>query len=259
MRLEGKVALITGAGRGIGAEVARAMAREGARVVVCDIDRSVAEEVAAGLGDALAVAGDIGDAAAVEAMMAEAVRRFGRIDILVNNAGIGILSALLDMRPADWERVIRINLTGTFLCSQAAARVMKDNGYGRIIAITSTSGQRGGTGRGAYGASKAGVELMTKVLAMELAPFGINANAIAPGPVLTELARATHTEETTAIYRDRIPLRRYAEPKEIAAAAVFLASSEADFITGHTLNVDGGFNAAGLLLEQAPDASMRPR
>lgn len=194
-----------------------------------------------------AISVDVTNLACVEAMIAEAVRLFGRLDILVNNAGVGLTKLMLDTTAEEWDRVLCVNLTGVFYCSQAAARVMVGQGGGRIINIASLSGQRGGTGRAAYGASKAGVTMLTKVMAVELAQHGINVNEIAPGPVNTEMTAATHDEAARAAYHDLIPMRRYAEREEIAAAAVFLASADAAFVNGHTLNVDGGFQTAGLM------------
>jgi NAD(P)-dependent dehydrogenase (short-subunit alcohol dehydrogenase family) len=150
-----------------------------------------------------------------------------------------------------WEKILRVNLTGSFLCSQAVARIMIEQGRGKIINIASLSGQRAGTGRAAYGASKAGVSMLTKVMAVELAQYGITVNEIAPGPVNTEMTAITHDEVTRKEYHRLIPMGRYAERDEIANAGVFLASAEADFINGHTINVDGGFAAAGLLFNLA--------
>jgi NAD(P)-dependent dehydrogenase (short-subunit alcohol dehydrogenase family) len=146
---------------------------------------------------------------------------------------------------------MRADLTGVFLCSQAAARVMVAQQSGAIINIASVSGQRGGVGRAAYGAAKAGVTLLTKVMAVELAPHGIRVNEIAPGPVLTEMSNQQHNEAVRRAYHDRIPMRRYGEQEEIADAAVFLASDESRYVNGHTLNVDGGFHAAGLMFDLA--------
>ncbi|MBI1897234.1 MAG: glucose 1-dehydrogenase [Acidobacteria bacterium] len=253
MRLEGKTALITGAGRGIGRAIARRMAADGASVVVADLNldnaASAAAEVLGLSGKAHAVQVDISDSAAVQAMLAETLRVFGRLDVIVNNAGVGLTKLLLDTTLEEWERVLRVNLTGVFLCSQAAARVMIQQRSGRIINIASLSGQRGGTGRAAYGASKAGVTALTRVMAVELAPYGITVNEIAPGPVNTEMTAVTHDDATRQAYYNLVPMRRYAEREEIAAAAVFLASADAAFINGHTLNVDGGFQAAGLMFD----------
>lgn len=253
MRLRGKVAVVTGAGRGIGRAVAERLAREGAAVAVADVRAESAARVAAELeasgGRALAVEVDVADPSRIEQMIAATLATFGRLDVLVNNAGIGLTKLFLNTTLEEWERVLRVDLTGVFLCSQAAARVMVKQGGGKIINLASLSGQRGGTGRAAYGAAKAGVTALTKVLAVELAPYHITVNEVAPGPVNTEMTAVTHDEATRQAYYDLIPMRRYAERDEIAAAVAFLASEDAAFITGHTLNVDGGFQAAGLIFD----------
>jgi 3-oxoacyl-[acyl-carrier protein] reductase len=262
MRLRNKVAIITGSGRGIGREMARLFAEQGARVVVADIDRSTAErtasEITARGQEALAVRVDIASPALVQEMIQETLARFSRIDVLINNAGVGSNCPFLSMPLDEWEQQIRVNLTGTFICAQAVAQVMARQKAGRIVNVASISGQRGGQGRAAYGASKAGVILLTKVMAVELAPLGIHVNAIAPGPVVTEMSAGTHNEATRTSYRDRMPLHRYGTEREIAAAALFVASDEASFVTGHVLNVDGGFDAAGLMFDPLTETALRP-
>jgi 3-oxoacyl-[acyl-carrier protein] reductase len=191
--------------------------------------------------------------AQVESLVRLVLGRWGRIDVLVNNAGVGLNRSCLDTTLAEWEHVLAVNLTGTFLCSQAAARLMVRQGGGRIVNVASISGQRGGQGRAAYGAAKAGVIQLTRVMAVELAPRNVYVNAVAPGPVDTDQSRQNHTPATRRAYHDRIPLKRYGEHREVAAAALFLASDEASFITGHTLNVDGGFGAAGLMFDPAEE------
>jgi 3-oxoacyl-[acyl-carrier protein] reductase len=247
----GRVAAVTGAARGIGAAIATAFAAQGAKVVVSDIAGEAAEALAARLAatgaTAVSCRTDIADPADAQSLIDRAVEAFGRLDILVNNAGIAVTAPFLDLTLADWRRVIDVNLTGTFLCAQAAARVMARQRYGRIINVTSISGQRAGSTRAAYGASKAGVELLTKQIAVELGGQGITCNAIAPGPVETEMARRLHDQATREAYYSHVPAHRYATPDEIAAAAVFLASDEAGYVNGHVLNVDGGFATAGII------------
>jgi 3-oxoacyl-[acyl-carrier protein] reductase len=167
----------------------------------------------------------------------------------VNNAGIGHAKPVLETTLEEWNRVLAVNLTGQFLCAQAVARVMLAQGGGRIVNVASISGQRGGTGRAAYGAAKAGLILLTKVMAAELAAKGIAVNAISPGPTETEQVRQVHDAATREAYSRLLPMKRYAAPREIAEAALFLASDEASFVCGHILNVDGGFGASGLITE----------
>ena len=254
MKLQDRVALVTGSARGIGRAIAERLAAEGARVVVSDRDAAAATATAHAIGpSAVAIACDVSAPTEIEALFAAIADRLGRLDVLVNNAGIGAVRLLVDTTLEEWERIIRINLTGAFLCSQQAARLMMHQRYGRIVNIVSLSGQKGGVGRAAYGASKAGLEVLTKIMAVELAEFGITANAIAPGPIMTETGKGMHTQETVDAYHRLIPERRYGEPAEIAAAAAFLASDDARYITGHTLNVDGGFLAAGLMFPFDPN------
>ncbi len=251
MRLSGKHALITGAGRGIGRAIARVFVREGAAVAVADIDANLARDAANELerqgGRAVAIEADVANPASIRAMIESVLSAFGRIDILVNNAGIGGNTPFLETSLEEWERILRVNLTGAFLVAQAAAREMVKAGGGHVINIASLSGQRGGTGRAAYGAAKAGLDLLTRVMAVELAEHGINVNSIAPGPIETEMAKFAHDAATRAAYERLVPMRRYGSPEEIADAALFLASDESRYVHGHTLNVDGGFRAAGLM------------
>jgi NAD(P)-dependent dehydrogenase (short-subunit alcohol dehydrogenase family) len=180
--------------------------------------------------------------------VAETVRAFGRLDILVNNAGIAVLRPFLELPLAEFERVLRVNLMGALLCGQHAARHMIGRGGGgRIVNIASISGQRAGTNRTSYGTSKAALIQLTRQMALELAPHRITANAIAPGPVETDMVRAAHTPAQRAAYGRMVPAQRYGTPAEVAAAALFLVSDEAAYVTGHVLDVDGGFMAAGLV------------
>ncbi len=253
MRLEGKVALVTGAGGGLGTAIATRFAGEGALLMCADRDGLRAEATASAIGklggSAHAMRADVADPMQCEAQVTETVRRFGRIDIAVNNAGIALHKLALDTSLADWENVLRINLTGSFLTAQAAARQMVKQGGGRIIQLGSISGQRGNMGGIAYGASKAAVMHICKVLAVELSGQGIMVNAIAPGPIETGISR--HGPTRRQGYLDRIPTHCYGNVEAVANAALYLASDECDWVTGHILNVDGGYGAAGLAYDAA--------
>ncbi len=238
MRLEGRVAAVTGAAGGIGAAIAAAFRAEGALVVAADLDVE-------GLGaDGLRV-----DAARPEdarRLVDETLARHGRIDILANVAGVSLRRAFLDTTPEEFDRVLRVNLHGSFHCAREAARAMAERGYGRIVNIASISGVRAGAERTAYGVSKAGVIALTRQAAHELAPFGVTVNAIAPGPVETEMTRIHHTPAARASYRRMIPAARYGLAEEMADAAVFLAGEAAAYVNGVVLPVDGGYLAAGV-------------
>ena len=251
MTFVNRAAVVTGGASGIGREVAQALAGRGAAVAIADINRDGAETVAQALASAgaraKAIACDVSRPEQAEAMIAQAADAFGTVDILVHSAGVGVERSVLDTTPEDWRRIIDIDLSGTFYCCQAAARHMVERGYGRIVTLASTAGVRGGTGRAAYGAAKGGVIALTKVMAVELAPYGITVNALAPGAIETELVAKMHSAETRTVYRAGIPLDRYGTPEESAAAALFLASEEARYVTGHVLAVDGGFLAAGVM------------
>jgi NAD(P)-dependent dehydrogenase (short-subunit alcohol dehydrogenase family) len=251
MRFADNVAIVTGGASGIGREVARRLVEEGARMFVADRDLSAASRVVADLAGrgpvAEAVQVDVADPASVDAMVEHVVSAAGRIDILVHSAGVGVERLFLDMTREEWARIIDVDLTGTFLTCQAVARKMIQREYGRILTMSSTAGVRGGTGRAAYGAAKAGVISLTQVMAVELAPYGVTANTLTPGAIETELVRAMHSAETREVYTAAIPANRYGTPDEVASAALFLVSEEARYITGHALAVDGGFLAAGVM------------
>jgi NAD(P)-dependent dehydrogenase (short-subunit alcohol dehydrogenase family) len=244
-----KVALVTGAARGIGLATAKRFLDEGWRVALLDIaDEQLAGAVAA-LGrpdDAMRLHCDVSDAAAVDASIDAVAQRFGRLDALINNAGVAAFAPLLDTTKQDWDRILAVNLTGPFLCAKAAVPLMRENGGGAIVNITSISAVRASTLRSAYGTSKAGLAHLTKQLAVELASAGIRVNAVAPGPVETEMAKAVHTPEIRADYHDAIPLNRYGLEAELAEAIFFLGCDRSSYITGQILAVDGGFDAAGI-------------
>jgi NAD(P)-dependent dehydrogenase (short-subunit alcohol dehydrogenase family) len=246
---ESKVGLITGAARGIGLATARRFLAQGWRVALLDIEGALLEESADALAApdrVLAIEADVSDPAAGPAAM-EAVRgRFGRLDALVNNAGIAVFRPLLETTYEDWSRVMAVNLTGPFLMTQAAAPLMAEGGGGAVVNVTSISGLRASTLRVAYGTSKAALAHLTKQQAVELAHLNIRANAVAPGPVDTAMAKAVHSPEIRADYRDVIPLERYGLEEELAAMIHVLCSDDASYVTGQVIAVDGGFDAAGI-------------
>lgn len=252
MQLQNKAAIVTGAGNGLGRAIAEKLAAEGAAVMLADLDGAAADTAAAAIaavgGIAAAVRTDVSNPADVERMVAGTVTRFGRLDVMVSNAGIAGTYAFLEQPLDHWQRVLAVNLTGPLLCGQAAARQMLRQGQGgRIVNIASVSGIRAGVGRTAYGTSKAGVIGLTAQMALELGPHRITANAVAPGPVDTDMTRAIHTPETRQAYIDRIPAGRYGTPEEIAAAVAFLAGDGAAYINGQVLCVDGGYVSAGIM------------
>ncbi len=244
-----KVALVTGAARGIGLATAKRFLADGWRVALLDIDNETLAKAYAALGQpdaTLALHCDVADPAGVTHAFAAAAQRFGRLDALVNNAGIAVFKPLLETTLDEWQRTLAVNLTGAFLCVQAAAPLMREAGGGAIVNVTSISGFRASTLRVAYGTSKAALAHLTKQQAAELAALGIRVNAVAPGPVDTAMAKAVHTPAIRADYHDAIPLNRYGLEEELAEAIVFLCSERASYITGQTLAVDGGFELTGI-------------
>ena len=244
MRLEGRVALVTGAGSGIGEATARRFASEGAIVVVNDVDIELARPVVTELqkegARALSVAADVTKRADVEAMVHHVVAEFGRLDVLVNNAGINRDAMSHKMTEEQWDQVLTVNLKGTFLCAQAALVRMRERGWGRVI-NTSSIGSLGNIGQANYAASKAGVIGLTRTLALEYAKFGITVNCVAPGPVMTRMLASVPDAIREKIVA-RVPTGRIARPEEIAGVHAFLASEDAAFITGQVLFVDGGMS-----------------
>lgn len=244
-----KVAFITGAARGLGLAAATKFLDEGWSVLMLDILGDVLEEAARTLGNperVLAIRADVSDPGSVQDAVQKAKEKFGRIDALVNNAGIAVFKPILEVTLEDWQRVMAVNLTGPFLMTQATAPLMRDQGGGAIVNITSISGLRASTLRVAYGTSKAGLAHLTKQQAAELGEYGIRVNAVAPGPVNTAMAKAVHTPEIRADYHDHIPLNRYGQESELANAIYFLCSDQAGYVTGQVLCVDGGFDSTGI-------------
>jgi 3-oxoacyl-[acyl-carrier protein] reductase len=246
-RFDGRVAIITGAARGIGAGTAKRFADEGAAVAVLDINEEQAQDTAAGLGasKAIGVACNVADSASVEAAVGRVVEELGGLHILVNNAGITRDNLLFKLTEEDWDSVMNVHLKGAFLMSKAAQKTFVDQKYGKILNLSSVSAN-GNRGQANYSAAKAGVQGFTRTLALELGPFGVNVNAIAPGFIATEMTDETarrlkmDVDEFRALNAEANPVRRVGFPEDIAAAAAFLCSDEASYITGQTLYVDGG-------------------
>ncbi len=248
MKLENRVAIVTGARRGIGQAIAMAMGQEGANIVVCDINLEDSEKVAADIRNmgrkAFGIKCDVSSRREVDAMVARTVRELGKVDVLVNNAGIIAYHPFLEITEEEWDSILAVNLKGQFLCAQAAAKEMVKAGWGRIINIASVS--YGGCGIAFpliahYTASKGGVIALTEALALELSPRGINVNAIAPGAIDTDMAKPVKESGEIRQVLVRIPKGRLGRPEDIASLAVFLASEESDYITGAAIVVDGGW------------------
>lgn len=244
-RMDDKVAIVTGAGRGIGRGIAEKLAAEGATVVATDVDEASAAETAAALGHgALGLAADVASRESVDTMVGTVRERHGRIDVLVNNAGWEKAGPFLDSDPADWDRIIAINLYGVLHTSKAVLPIMIDQGGGRVVNVASDAGRVGSSGEAVYSAAKGGVIAFTKTTAREMARHQVAVNCVCPGPTDTALF-AAFTEDNPKL-RDAlvkaIPLRRLAQPADLANAVAFLASDEAAYITGQTLSVSGGLS-----------------
>ena len=242
MKLKNKAAIVTGAGRGIGKAIARKFLQEGATVLICDIFEDRLNEAKSELekeGEVYAKKVDVTKRNEVEEMVAYAKEKMGRIDILANNAGIARFSPFLEISDKDWNDTINVNLNGVFLCSQIVAKEMVKQKSGSIVNMSSSNGLFGEADLAHYNASKGGVKLLTKTMAIELAPYNIRVNNVCPGFILTDLTTKGGIEEVKG-YLSKIPLNRYGKVEDVANAFSFLASDEASFITGTELLVDGG-------------------
>ena len=243
-RLSNQVAIVTGAGQGMGATMAKLIAEEGGQVVVSDINQEkasvIADEISETETQALAVRADVSKEEDVQAMIETTIEHYGTISILVNNAGILYPTRVEQITRAEWDRVLEVNLTGTFLCSQAVLKTMKKNRYGRIVNMSSSAGRSVSTLGGAhYTAAKAGVLGLSRALAKEVAPFGITVNAICPGLFDTEMVQAECTPERISVYEASFPIPRLGRPDEVAQLMLFLATDSA-YITGASIDINGG-------------------
>lgn len=249
-RFTGQVAMITGGGQGLGRSTALRLSGEGASICIVDRNAAVAEATCLAVeqagGTAMVCRADVTNRAEVQAAVRECMERFGRIDVLVNNAGVGHVAEFLEATDEDWETVFRVNLLGSFIVAQEVAREMVKRRSGRIVNMASITAHWANGGQVAYSASKAGVIALTRGIAMELGSVGIYANALSPGPVDTEMTATMLTPAERSAREQRSPIRRLGQPDEIAAAVAFLASSDASYINGAVLNIDGGLLAAGI-------------
>jgi 3-oxoacyl-[acyl-carrier protein] reductase len=250
MKTNQRIAFVTGGAKGIGAEVCTRLASLGCHVIVADLDLDAAVATVSELqragGQASAIAVDVGNPESIAAAFEQVERDHGRCDILVNSAGIAKVFSFIDFPLDNFLATMNVNVTGTLLCSQAAARLMMRHGWGRIVNIASVAGMRAvGSGRTAYGTSKAAVIALTRQMSVELAEHGITANTVSPGPVDTPMTRVLHTDQFRKEYTHAIPMARYGSTAEVAAAVMYFVGDEAGYSTGVDLAVDGGFLAAG--------------
>lgn len=244
-KLDHKIAIVTGAGQGIGKAIAERLAADGATVVVTDVDEGAAKDTAAELGnDSVGLYADVTDRDSVNAMVTQVTERFGRVDVLVNNAGWDKAEPFVDSEPETWDRVIAINLYGVLNTSKAVLPIMAAQGSGRVVNLGSDAGRAGSSGEAVYSAAKGGVIAFTKATAREMARSQVGINCVCPGPTDTALFASMGGEKLRDALTRAIPLRRLGQPEDVAHAVAFLASDEAAFITGQTISVSGGLTMA---------------
>jgi 2-hydroxycyclohexanecarboxyl-CoA dehydrogenase len=239
-RLNDKIAIVTGAGQGIGRAIAEKLAMEGATVVATDLDEANAQDTATALPGAVAIRADVTDRHSVHVMVSRVVRQFGRIDVLINNAGWDKASPFIDSDPADWDRAIAVNLYGVLHTCQAVLPIMAEQGRGAVVNLGSDAGRVGSSGEAVYSAAKGGVIAFTKSLAREMARHQVRVNCVCPGPTDTALFASFAGPKLREALTKAIPFRRLGQPSDVANVVAFLASDEASFVTGQTLSVSGG-------------------
>lgn len=240
-KLDNKIAIVTGAGQGIGAGVAAKLSEEGATVVVTDINEETAKQTAATLGNgAIGVRTDVTDRDSVDTMVDQVIAEFGRVDVLVNNAGWDKGEPFVESVPETWDRIIQINLYGVFNTSKKVLPIMAEQGFGKVVNLGSDAGRVGSSGEAVYSAAKGGVIAFTKAMAREMARSKVNVNCVCPGPTDTALFASMGGDKLREALKKAIPLRRLGQPEDLANAIAFLASDEAAFITGQTVSVSGG-------------------
>lgn len=249
MKLENKIAIVTGGAQGIGRGITLGLALEGASVVIADLQKDRAENTAQKVkkvgGNAVAIGADVTKNSDISSIVETTIEEFGTVDILVNNAGVSGRTPIFETSEDIWQRILDVNLKSAFFCSQYVAKIMSQKGSGKIINLSSTSGFIAGPVQIPYAVAKAGIRMMTSAMAVELAPFNINVNAIAPGLIRTSMTEGAFGSEEALLKRaaDKTPMVRPGTPQDLVGGVIYLCSSDSDFVTGHTLVIDGGWLA----------------